>query len=657
MDKLHKKPVFYQSESIKQTDSFRRSESYKKVKSFIQNSSLSFFNSNSYRLLGLSTNASEKEILEKINDLKMKSKLGLKHRPALNTNLLKDIEIDDKALLSAANRLRQPEGRLFERLFWFSNINDWPVNNLKDNNIGLSGYIDFFYKTVVNAEKTYPLHVLYNIALLGLLILNNDDYKLRHVNTWTNVYNLILFIYEQDEFWDVFDSIEANGGFVHSGKAISTNKYKAMAKEKLLVPFLALLNKHFDEDIIGAENGLQIYSDLNLEDQVKQENIRHITDKLEDDISQAFDHGLEYCHENIKRDDCNTEDNENICIEAYGNFYNIYAPKLRLFWKHAKEPLQLKRMKEKFADYLMSMAASYTWADNYIMAHSLLLDANKLIDTGSAEAVRLETMFDRVKQSAEFQKTMGITIDSVGRKTQKLNYNRNNVSGSQSASSSSGYTDRATRSEATESDGPSSYWWVAIVIGLIIFVIIGAGDNQSTQTSNTNSTNNSSSDRIIETIEYTNARYRGEVQNGEPHGHGTLTYNDGDKYTGSFQSGKFHGQGTLTWSGGNKYVGSFQNDMFHGQGTLTLSGGNKYVGSFQNDMFHGQGILTWSDGSRHDGSWAKDDAAGYGTYYFPGGDRIIGNWTDLSNATQARYYWRDGSFVNGIVRNGQFYEQ
>ena len=49
-------------------------------------------------------------------------------------------------------------------------------------------------------------------------------------------------------------------------------------------------------------------------------------------------------------------------------------------------------------------------------------------------------------------------------------------------------------------------------------------------------------------------KYVGQIKNGEPCGHGTLTYPNGEKYVGEWKDGKRHGQGTYNDSDGRKYV-------------------------------------------------------------------------------------------------------
>ena len=78
-------------------------------------------------------------------------------------------------------------------------------------------------------------------------------------------------------------------------------------------------------------------------------------------------------------------------------------------------------------------------------------------------------------------------------------------------------------------------------------------------------------------------KYVGEIKNGKPNGHGTLTKPEGSKYVGEFKDGKYHGQGTLTLTNGTRYEGEWKDGFVNGQGTYTFRSGIKGVGEFRKD--------------------------------------------------------------------------
>ena len=79
----------------------------------------------------------------------------------------------------------------------------------------------------------------------------------------------------------------------------------------------------------------------------------------------------------------------------------------------------------------------------------------------------------------------------------------------------------------------------------------------------------------------THSVYKGQVENGKPNGHGTLTTPNGGKYVGGWKNGRPHGQGINTSPDGTNYVGEFKDGKYNGQGIFTYSDGRKYVGKFK----------------------------------------------------------------------------
>ena len=78
-----------------------------------------------------------------------------------------------------------------------------------------------------------------------------------------------------------------------------------------------------------------------------------------------------------------------------------------------------------------------------------------------------------------------------------------------------------------------------------------------------------------------NGIYIGEYRNGNFHGQGSLTFDNGEKYEGQFVNGNRDGQGTVIFIDGTKYIGQFKDGKFDGQGTYTYPDGTKYIGQFK----------------------------------------------------------------------------
>jgi serine protease Do len=111
-------------------------------------------------------------------------------------------------------------------------------------------------------------------------------------------------------------------------------------------------------------------------------------------------------------------------------------------------------------------------------------------------------------------------------------------------------------------------------------------------------------------IYYNDATYEGEIVDGEPHGFGILTFNNGDKYTGDFENNWFHGVGLFEWSNGDVYIGDFDEGLRTGFGIYTWASGDQYEGGWLNGERHGYGIYTYPDGTTDKGMWKNNQFQG-----------------------------------------------
>lgn len=124
-------------------------------------------------------------------------------------------------------------------------------------------------------------------------------------------------------------------------------------------------------------------------------------------------------------------------------------------------------------------------------------------------------------------------------------------------------------------------------------------------------------------------KYSGSVQNGLPHGHGCMVYDDGKILDGTWRHGYLHGEGKAYYKSGDVYVGTFARNRRHGQGLYLHKSGDSYKGTYQKDHRHGEGIFKCKTGEEYKGEFRAGAFHGYGTVMFPDGRReegIYENW-------------------------------
>lgn len=120
--------------------------------------------------------------------------------------------------------------------------------------------------------------------------------------------------------------------------------------------------------------------------------------------------------------------------------------------------------------------------------------------------------------------------------------------------------------------------------------------------------------------------YQGDLQDGQPHGNGTLTYDYGTVYRGTFNHGLRDGSGIWTHPSGISYSGSWKNDIYHNWGTLTIPNYISYEGFWNEGRKEGQGVQKWPDGRHYDGHWQNGRMHGFGVMYYPDGSVYSGEW-------------------------------
>jgi hypothetical protein len=99
-------------------------------------------------------------------------------------------------------------------------------------------------------------------------------------------------------------------------------------------------------------------------------------------------------------------------------------------------------------------------------------------------------------------------------------------------------------------------------------------------------------DAFNETLEYIDelsysdgSSYKGDIDNGVPHGKGLMTWADGSTYDGEWLDGVHHGFGKYTWADGTHYVGEWFEGRMHGPGELTYASGAVQRGEFLTGQF------------------------------------------------------------------------
>jgi len=147
--------------------------------------------------------------------------------------------------------------------------------------------------------------------------------------------------------------------------------------------------------------------------------------------------------------------------------------------------------------------------------------------------------------------------------------------------------------------------------------------------------------------------YRGAVEDRKRHGHGTISYENGDRYSGEWHEDVIHGQGTYHYAEGDRYSGQWDRGKFHGAGTYFFRSGSKYVGEWRDDKKNGTGTYHFRNGDTWVGEWREDKKHGKGTYHHKNGDTWQGYYIDNKRHGKAVFTSADGEAVEEYWENDE----
>ncbi|SDC65046.1 Uncharacterized conserved protein [Pseudomonas guariconensis] len=150
-----------------------------------------------------------------------------------------------------------------------------------------------------------------------------------------------------------------------------------------------------------------------------------------------------------------------------------------------------------------------------------------------------------------------------------------------------------------------------------------------------------------------NTSYTGEFASGGINGRGVYRYDDGGIYEGDLQKGEPEGHGKMTWPD-QSYEGEWKNGLINGKGVYRFPDGRVYEGYMVNGKLNGQGIMRWPGGKEsYQGEWKNDKMNGKGTYKFADGRIYVGNLKNDSFAGPGELTWKDGSSYTGNFKNDE----
>lgn len=152
-------------------------------------------------------------------------------------------------------------------------------------------------------------------------------------------------------------------------------------------------------------------------------------------------------------------------------------------------------------------------------------------------------------------------------------------------------------------------------------------------------------------------KYDGEWIDGKANGHGIMNYGNGDKYEGGWKDGCRFGHGTHHFKDGGVYEGNWRNAAPDGTGKMTLKNGSHYEGAWKDGKWHGNGIVRPVNGGEWEGMFHMGKCT-VGTLRRPNGELEVGRYDSVNpDDVKEGVWWSIDRQTIWIVEDGQKKEQ
>lgn len=152
-------------------------------------------------------------------------------------------------------------------------------------------------------------------------------------------------------------------------------------------------------------------------------------------------------------------------------------------------------------------------------------------------------------------------------------------------------------------------------------------------------------------------KYDGEWVDGKANGHGIMNYGNGDRYEGGWKDGCRFGHGTHHFKDGGVYEGQWRNAAPDGQGKMTLKNGSHYEGAWKDGKWHGVGIVRPVNGGEWEGTFHMGKCT-VGTLRRPNGELEVGRYDSVNpDDVKEGVWWSIDRRSIWIVEDGQKKEQ
>jgi len=355
------------------------------------------YQENAFRILGVSANATLKTVRDAYNTLKQRGKLGglgLVDDPLC---FLSNIERSEPNVRDAFNKLQNPQTRLKERLFWFTNSTYADEDAL----VRLASKDPKKAIQIWESDQNYTS--IANLARLRHAICIFKDPDVQDTHLWMKALGSWRIIIESDDFWKHFTDIELDSGFEPSAIVSDIEILREDSWELVLKPSIVLAQNAINE---AKYDVVRRHLDLIRGSGFPSLIVHHIEGNILEPLESRFEETkakiLKTLSDLLEDKEASLETKRKAGDQAY-NFYKVdlFTQVHRLTQVAGVESEAATRAHQAAADCLRSISIFYhNHAQAYQISEQLLKEAQSLAPD-SIISERIKEDLEIVSKSAQ----------------------------------------------------------------------------------------------------------------------------------------------------------------------------------------------------------------------------------------------------------------
>jgi hypothetical protein len=348
---------------------------------------------NSYRVLGLPSDASWQTVSKRAADLERAAKVGILRPSLWNLEWYGPLQQDQGSIRDALARLTNPEQRLRERFFWITQSEQF-----------LAGLSPANFDDSISALKSslFPAD-RHDAAVLALLSCFSTDTDQHDSKRWTTTIQMWVESIASEDFWSAFVEVEEAGQFEPAASFEEFELVRAHSLEAIVSPIGELARDAASEgEFQRCRRALEILRATPLPPEIVSESEESVLGPYEDALVRLATEITKNCWQDIRKTRESAEWNKTPCSSAMDRWMEELAPRYRDFISMAgARSSAALRVQQEYAAFLHSLSNALTWANQWSDAEALLREALCLLSADGAKREQIEALLARARRESE----------------------------------------------------------------------------------------------------------------------------------------------------------------------------------------------------------------------------------------------------------------